>query len=226
VAGVINLLQYLPLNAFEHFDSDDQAYAQAEYTSYLCFALWHLPNVFNRPWGGSISGFTNSLPYQWTLASRLSAAVATPRFYFGRSKHAPIDIASGYNAVTSRHLYDGRNWKTANGIQASSDEHILAYIRPHGSPVIATCIDNTIWLSSLGGQPLNLDTTIIGSLVADFNKHFYLSVSEFLFFFAPDARRAWTLGSAQAGLELDILPDVIQLEAMECLAAKLSNSPC
>ncbi|NIE94706.1 hypothetical protein F3J09_29150 [Bacillus sp. Ab-1751] len=223
--GVLNMLNYLDQSLFNEFTEEDREYVQDEFNCYLLFALNEFGNVLNPPWGGSLSGFCQSLPYQWNLVKRYTQDIQVPLAFFGPLKQVPDDLFLGYNTVVSGNSFNAMYWKIGLPQTLERDNHYLWYERPRGNPFVVTVLDNHMWV-----QPL--DDTIQGSLtigeVADLchslMDHFHLRLAMILFFFDERANQ-YTFGSIYPNIDIRHLPSSNVSEFLEIISATLESSP-
>ena len=204
IKGVLNLLPYLDLQLFSDFEQEDQRYAHAELSAYLLFALSRFRNVINPPWGGSIAGFCNSLPYQWLFVDSCNTQVLTPKFFFGMAEDAPIDLL-GVNTVHSLDIFDGRNWRTGPLHNLPRHEPVFLYQRPRGLPVVITFLDDSWWPYSLAHSDIPSSCLApLDHLLYLMKDHYHLRLGEVLCF-VDTGRSQVTFGSVQPGIELSLI---------------------
>ncbi len=144
IRGALNYLDYLPARLFEDFIVEDREYVRSEFNAYLLFALGNMRNVVNRPWGGGLSGFCQSLIFQWESISKYEG-LATPKYFLGYERDLPDSIKKSVNIVRSENPFDGYNWNTNRTHGKSESRHYLFYIRPSGTPIICSICKDKIW---------------------------------------------------------------------------------
>ncbi|MDZ5608642.1 hypothetical protein U2I54_16560 [Bacillus pseudomycoides] len=223
--GVLNMLSYLDLSLFNAFIEEDRKYAQAEFTSYLLFSLRQFGNVLNPTWGETLSGYCQSLPYQWTFVRKHTEDIQVPHAFYGPLKHVPDDLLLGYNTIVSNNSFNGLYWKTGLPETLARNDYYLWYQRPPGNPFVVTVLDDHMWV-----QPL--DNSIYGSRVTDevghlchvLMKHFHLRLAEILFFF-DEGTNLYTFGSIRPNVDVKHIPSSNIPEFLELISASLENSP-
>lgn len=149
ILGVFNYLGSLSLESLTHIVDEDRQYVCAELTSYLGFALSQFRNVINRPSCGSLSGSTESLPYQWRCLSLLAPDVATPWYEMSCERRTAPHL------IQTIDFFDYANWIPGpidSGLD--SDTLVLRYERPPGIPVVCWFIDDALmYVHALTGRP-------------------------------------------------------------------------
>ncbi|WP_416808888.1 hypothetical protein [Bacillus thuringiensis] len=221
--GVLNLLGYLDQSLFYEFTEEDQEYAQAEFTSYLLFALNQFENVLNPPWGSTLSGFCQSLPYQWTLVQHYTQDIQVPRAFFGPMKYVPNDLILGYNTIVSNNPFNGMHWKKGLPQTLSHDDHYLWYHRPRGNPFIVTALDNHMWIQPLGNTLENSHALEeVNNLCYTLMEHFHLRLAEILFFF-DERTKQYTFGSIRPNVDVRYIPSSSIPEFLQLISAILSS---
>ncbi|MFJ7941552.1 hypothetical protein ACIQYG_24185 [Peribacillus sp. NPDC096622] len=202
ISGVINLLSYLPLSLFDQFVKEDQEYAREEFTSYLLFSLNQFKNVINPPWGGSLSGYCHSLPYQWMLTQKITEGIQVPKSFFGFTKDAPVDLYLGLNSIVSDNAFNSHFWKTGLPKSIVQDNYYLFYQRPPGTPFVIIILDNNIWIHPLG-QDINHSNAIeeLREGCQILMKHYHLRLAEILFFY-DEHTNSFTFGSINPSVDV------------------------
>ena len=222
-AGVLNLLGYLDRSLFNEFTEEDQEYVQAEFTSYLLFALNQFENVLNPPWGTTLSGFCQSLPYQWTLVQQYTQDIHVPQAFFGSMKHVPKDLIIGDNTIVSNNPFNGMYWKIGLPQTLSHDDHYLWYHRPHGNPFVITVLDHHMWTQPLGNSNQYFQVPKeVSDLCYALMEHFHLRLAELLFFFDERAK-LYTFGSIRPNVDVRYIPDSSIPEFLKLISTTLSS---
>ncbi|MGR5997807.1 hypothetical protein ACT7DF_23020 [Bacillus cereus] len=203
---IINYLVYPGVSLFNDFAEADSEYAFCEFYSYLVFAIGQFKNVLNPPWGGSLSGYCHSLPYQWKYVEQNHRNIKIPLAFFGLIKDAPNALISGYNIIASDNPLDGRYWKTGISKKLVSDDYYLFYQRPRGTPFVVTALDNKMWVKSLA-EPICLTQHLekVSFLCHSLMNHFHIRLAEILFFFDEHAN-IYTFGSISPSIEFKNIP--------------------
>lgn len=153
ITGVVNALYYLEDSLFEDFHEDDKKYCQSEFDAYLLFALTQFKNVINPPYGGGISGYFSSLPYQWLMVSNIPLSIQVPKYYFGRSKSVPLEFLANPNIVYSDNIFEYRHWETNVPAKLCTEKSsTFCYERPSGDPVMLLALDDNYWCQAIYEQ--------------------------------------------------------------------------
>ena len=182
VVGVLNRIGELSPSLFESIQPDDREYALAEFTAYLHFALSCFTNVINPAWVGTTSGYCQSLPYQWSVASIHKLTV--PKFYFGQKDRAPESFLRSHRFIFSENPLNPLWWTTIRDshLASVSPRHGLCYLRPVGDALVAIVIDEDVYTTDLlSRRPTNISGTVSDSLV-EIARHFHLRYGSALLF--------------------------------------------
>lgn len=217
--GVLNRLGELRPDLFDRLQCEDRSYAKAEFSAYLHFALAAFPNVVNPPWGGSISGYCQSLPYQWSVSSSFQLAV--PTFYYGPQDRAPEAIRRSHRVIFSDNPLNPLWWTTQHDASPSArPEQGLLYLRPPGEPIVAVVVGGDVLATTLQGlRPTNIDEQTVGALL-DVARHFHLHYGSALLFRDGDKL---TFGSMMADVDLSQLANQHAEAFLDRLAAAVSG---
>ncbi|SCC24346.1 Uncharacterized protein BCZB5J_02164 [Bacillus cereus] len=199
--GVLNMLNYIDQSLFNEFIEEDREYVQEEFTSYFMFALNEFRNVLNPPWGGSLSGFCQSLPYQWTIVSRYKPEIQVPRAFFGPPKKVPDDLILGYNTIVSDNSYNGMYWKVGLTHTLAREDHYLWYQRPPGDPFVVTVLDEYMWVQPFGdNNQISRTPEAVSKLCHALMEHFHLRLAVILFFY-DERTNLYTFGSISPNVD-------------------------
>lgn len=219
--GVLNFLSYPDESLFDDFVEADREYALGEFCSYLQFALSQFTNVMNPPWGASISGYCQSLPYQWKFVEQNDESIKVPRAFFGLIKDVPDDLLLGYNTIVSDNAFDARYWKTGLSQNLGSNNHYLFYQRPRGNPFIVTAADNKMWIQSLA-QPICSTQVLekVSPLCRTLMGHFHLRMAEILVFF-DEKTNLYTFGSINPYIDIRRIPSANHSDFLEAISNML-----
>lgn len=221
VRGAVNQLSDLHIGLFSSTDAIDREYSRSEFIAYMIFALNLFPNVINPAWGGSLSGFCQSLPYQWYLSSKKFALPICPDFYFGPSRELPSHLRYGKNIIISKNICDGRHWLTSKELPWG-DEPILAYQRPRGLPVLVSMIDDLMFSYCLKtNEPFQIND-IVREHGNFLREHFHLRMASALYFY-DIKRQCVTFGSIQPGVRHDHMTADQQILFIRALASKFKS---
>ena len=221
-SGVLNFLYHVPLSVCEEFGDNDRDYVRHEWEAYLRFAINQYSNVINPPWGGSLSGFCQSLPYQWMFIKKSSQDILVPEWTF-----SPLNRLSDYarhncNLIISENIYDGKHWITKHDTSNLEDKWFLFYQRPQGIPQIVTALDEHLWIEPLGGsrEKTKFNEQSIREICRLCMNHYQLRLAHFLFFFDP-YQNTITFGSCGAGVQIGNLPPTEREQFVEIIGRKL-----
>ncbi|AUS25929.1 hypothetical protein MMB75_09380 [Paenibacillus sp. P2(2022)] len=223
--GVLNLLGFLDRSLFNEFTEEDQEYAQAEFTSYLLFALNQFKNVLNPSWGATLSGFCQSLPYQWAFVQQYTQDIQVPRAFFGSMKHVPNDLILGYNTIASDNPFNVLYWKIGVPQTLSHDDHYLWYHRPRGNPFVVTVLDNHMWIQPLHNAiQYSQALEEVSDLCYALMEHFHLRLGEILFFY-DEKDKLYIFGSIRPNIDVRYIPSSSIPEFLQLISATLSSPP-
>ena len=201
VCGVLNFLDYFPGSLFAETHPDDRDYARTEFLAYLTFALQQFPNVVNQAWGGSLSGYCQSLPFQWHLVTNFGGQ-RVPRHFFGPRAVAPVQLLSNPNLVCSNEISNGRHWKAFHSPGRPLPDPVLLYERPRGIAIIVTVLDRHLLIKTLGDR-IHQDPpmTSVAPLIYALCDRFHIRLAEVLFFY-DQTSESLTFGSIQPGANI------------------------
>ncbi|WP_019422188.1 hypothetical protein [Paenibacillus sp. OSY-SE] len=223
--GVLNQLGCFDPSLFHEFAESDREFAQSEFNSYLLFALNEFRNVLNPAWGSALSGYCQSLPYQWAWVQRHAWQIRVPGACFSTYKHVPNDFRFGSNIIVSNNPFNVMNWKIGFPTSIATDEHYLWYERPRGKPFVITAIDNNKWIQPLGGS-MNCSRALedVNQLCHALMEHFHIRLAEILFFYDEYANQ-YTFGSIRPYIEAGHIPGDRTSEFLKLISAALDGSP-
>jgi hypothetical protein len=220
--GVLNFLELWDSAVWESVHQEDVDYARAEFAAYLSFALAHYPNVINPAWGGSISGYCQSLPLQWTLV-RAMGSIHIPEYYFGLASCVPLTLLANPNRVISGDISNGRHWNS--NVFANFDGPHLVYERPSGYPVLVTFLDDAAWFHSLSGTSIpEFDRQSVITVGRELCSRFHVRLAEMLVFVSP--QYGVTFGSIQPGAAIERLEQASRADFINQLCLTLLSSEC
>lgn len=219
--GVLNQLGHLAPSLFHEFAESDRFFAQAEFNAYLLFALNEFRNVLNPAWGSALSGYCQSLPYQWALVQRHAHKIRVPRACYSTYEHVPNDFRFSSSIIVSDNPFDTMNWKIGLSSPLAPDEHYLWYERPRGKPFLITAIDGYKWILPLDGN-MNCLRALdnVSELCRMLMEFFHIRLAEILFFY-DDCANQYTFGSIRPYIEPCHIPGGKTLEFLEHISAAL-----
>jgi hypothetical protein len=220
-SGVLNLLDHLPRDIFTDFVEEDRSYAQLEFTAYLIFALSHFHNIINPPTNGGLSGFCDSLPFQWLLCRKYSESVVTPDFYFGLFDDAPDHLRNDVNTVVSDNIFRGTYWKTNRTQESLQNDYYLFYKRPRGVPLLVTKLDQQEWVTQLDDRKIAINNNrlpleLCNKLMNDYS----LRLAEILFFYDEKHDR-FCFGCIIPGAYINRMEPTLRADFLNVLFNKL-----
>ncbi len=177
--------------------SEDIDYVQQEFVSYFGFALSQFRNVINPPFGGSLAGFTDSLPCQWNLVVNSGFDRVSVPHYDIVTRITPLD---GIVYSTDFHSYT--EWDSASlpvAQERTADSIYLRYERPAGRPCLVWFVDSVfIAIDPLTGDELSLageERRRAESLIDVFRGDFDLRLGQLLVFLHGPPDYELTFGS-------------------------------
>ena len=141
---------------------DDADYVHHEITAYFGFALSRCPNVINQPFAGALTGYTDTLPYQWSLVATQSwAGLSVPVFDVA---NRPTPRAG---VIHSNDFYSYTEWDSAapppGAERAAVPQIYLRYERPPGDPCLVWFVDNAF----IAIDPGTGEQTALGDVESD-----------------------------------------------------------
>jgi hypothetical protein len=198
VSGIVNYLNFFGDSIMETFQENDRDYVLREINSYFAFAINQFSNVVNRPTVGSISGFSQSLPWQWELGRRLNVEnILAPSAYYGSMYRVPPKLRISPNTVISKSLYEPRLWLRTCGWPPIT-ENVFCYERPEGEVLIATIFDDHLWLD---GECSQKAVPRLKTFCTQMMESFNLRLGQFLFF-NDQTSDNFTFGSLASNIDL------------------------
>ncbi|MFK7825125.1 MAG: hypothetical protein AB8G05_13300 [Oligoflexales bacterium] len=203
---VINNVSYLPSDFFQDFVKEDRSYAEAEFVSYFLFALSQFKNILNKPHGGSLSGWTKSLPAQWIYVSNKFPGVDTPTWALSSGKNLPqwVIDENNNNLIANENLFNLRYWRVRDKpLQWVQDKDMLYYNRPAGVPIVINGVEENIFVDI--DSPISsseLQDLLPINFLRDMATNYGLSLYHAVFFFDRDKNNL-TFGSILPFLHLN-----------------------
>ncbi len=203
VVGVFNQLGYLKNDCFKDFHPEDIEYAKSEFNAYLLFALNQFKNVINKPWNGGLTGFCQSMPYQWHYVKNLNLAINIPEYYFGLAENIPSELANKKNIIVSNDIYNYGHWTETQSSLTDTSSSIFFYKKPLGIPIVITVFKNIILTKDLYNncprqEIINEELVIV---VSKLMEHFNLTLATILVFVDDDLHI--TLGSIEPSFNIE-----------------------
>lgn len=173
-----------PRHFRKDFVQEDIDYVQKEFVAYFGFALSQFPNVINRPFCGSLTGYTDTLPYQWNLVTNTNLDGLGVPNYDIVTRVKPRD---GVIYSTDFHSYTEWDSAALPAAHTGPDSPIyLRYERPAGRPCLVWFVDSVliaIDLATGDEVPLDDDERRRASDVIDlFSSVFNLRLGQILIF--------------------------------------------
>jgi hypothetical protein len=171
-----------------HFRKDvvaeDIDYVQHELVAYFGFALSQFPNVINQPFCGSLTGYTETLPYQWNVVVNTEMGGVRVPDYDIATRMTPRD---GIVYSTDFHSYTEWDSATLPRAHAMPGRPIyLRYERPAGDPCLIWFVDSVfIAIDPVTGDEasLNADERYrVNNLIDLFSGLFNLRLGQILVF--------------------------------------------
>jgi len=188
-------------DAPRHFRKDvvdeDIDYVHREFVAYFGFALSQFPNVINQPFAGGLTGYTDTLPYQWNLLANTDLDGLKVPKYDIVTRITPRD-----GVIYSTNFRSYTEWESASLAAAHATRNrpiYLRYERPAGDPCLVWFVDSALIAIDLatGGQAsLNShERRRADDLIDLFSSFFNLRLGQILLFRDGPPRHDLTFGS-------------------------------
>lgn len=227
LAGVINVLDDLDFDTFNHVDSQDRVFAWHEFRSYLAFALNVFPNVINPPACNNLAGSTRSLCYQWLAMQRIDSSIAVPRWVYGLSRDFPLYFVRRCRTVVSTDPFDVHRWDPRAAPWVDPNIPYLFYEAPFGHPVQVTVFDDQSWVWPLPSGHYIPETVEerIRELSVRLTQTFGLRWALTQFFYSSHPPRL-TFGAIEPSPALEWAPAYIQTRVVDAVMKTMEDRSC
>jgi hypothetical protein len=202
VEGVVNLLDLPPDSIAARFIEEDRAYAFAEYSAYLYFALTTFRNVLNLPRGGSLFGLDATLPLQWAKI-RAVDLMAVPDAFYGLASQVPISLRLSPNTVVSCNPFDYGQWVSHGSTRIPPTGWALFYRRPPGSVIVCSAIDDYVVARIVSQSVTVHDVHFAVACTQKVMQVFGLRLAHVLLFRSQDT---WTFGAITPRFSIQEVP--------------------
>jgi hypothetical protein len=176
---------------------EDADYVQREFGAYFGFALSQFPNVINQPFCGSLTGYTETLPYQWNAVAHAEIGSVRAPDYGIATRLTPRD-----GIVYSSDFHSYTDWDSATLPRADSmpgQRIYLRYKRPDGDPCLIWFVDSAfIAIDPVTGDEASLsadERDRAKSLIDLFSGLFNVRLGQILVFLHGPPLHELTFGS-------------------------------